>query len=374
MSIRFLFTTVFCALAAAAFAADAPKGGDPKKAPPPKTPADLAWDNFDKIRKEQGPRDQARFNKVIAAGIDYIVKNPTHSRINSAVVELAFWGNNNIDAKQPALRTSYLSNLRLAVTNERFKDGVSEPAVAALHAVEAASADAEVRFGQTMPLLVALREKLDELATVPQTGRFQEERERSYVHLFTLFNQPPYAKVEEHLNKMLKHSNKSVADMAQRELNIIQARKAPYDLKFTAMDGKEVDFAQLRGKVVALYFWQSTNRGSVQAFENLLRVASDYRRKGVELVTVSFDKPEDEAKLKAAIKEAGLKAPVHFDGKGAKNAFAPKLNVTGVPALLVFDQKGMLLATMQGLNLTINLPTNQFEPTVKRLTDPPAKK
>ncbi|MBL9200519.1 MAG: TlpA family protein disulfide reductase [Opitutaceae bacterium] len=373
MSTRILLTSVFCAFSVAAFAAEAPKGGDPKKAPPPKTPADLAWENFDKVRREPGAKDQARFAKVIDAGIAYITKNPTHGRINDAVREIAFYGNNNIDSKQAALRTSYLSNLRLAVTNERFKDGVTDPVTAALHAVEAAAADAELRAGPTGPLVAALREKLDEMTTVPQTGRFLTERERSYVHLLFALNQPPYAKVEEHLSRMLKHADKGVAGMAQTELNILQARKAPYDLKFTALDGKEVDFAQLRGKVVALYFWQATNRGSVGNFDNLLRIASDYRRKGVELVTVSFDKAEDKDKVLAAIKEKGFKGPVHFDGKGAKNAFAPKLNITGVPALLIFDQKGMLQATMQGLNLTINLPVNQFEGTVKRLTEPAKK-
>jgi peroxiredoxin len=374
MKTRLLLATVLCAFATAAFAADAPKGGGDKKAPPPKTPADLAWDEFDKTRKEPGPKDQARFAKVIAAGIAYMIKNPTHGRINDAVRELAFYGNNNIDPKQAALRTSYLSNLRLALTNERFKDGVTDPVAAALLATEAAAADAELRAAPSPALLAALREKLDEIATAPGIGRFLTERERSYAHLMVAFNQPPYARVEEHLKKMLKHADKGVAGMAQTELNILEARKAPYDLKFTALDGKEVDFAQLRGKVVALYFWQTTNRQSVQNFDNLLRIASDYRRKGVELVTVSFDKEEDKPKVLAALKEKGFKGPVHFDGKGAKNAFAPKLNITGVPALLIFDQKGMLQASMQGLNLTINLPVNQFEGTVKRLTDPPAKK
>ncbi len=375
MNLRILLTTALCACSAAAFAADAPKGGDKdKKAPAPKTPADLAFDEFDKARKEPGPKDQARFGKVIAAGVNYIVKNPTHGRINEVVRELAFYGNNNIDPKQAALRTSYLSNLRLEVTNQRFKDGVSEQAVAALLAVDAASVDAEVRATPTPAGLVTLREKIDELAAAPQSGRFLFDRERSYVHLLLALLAPNFAKAEEHLKKLLTHADKGIAGMAQTELNLIEVRKAPYDLKFTAMDGKPVDLAQLRGKVVALYFWATTNRGSVTNFDGLQRIASDYRRKGFELVTVNFDKQEDEAKVKNAIKEAGFKGPVHFDGKGAKNAFAPKLNVTGVPALLLFDQKGILQVSMQGLTLTPNLPVNQIEGHVKRLTEPPAKK
>ncbi|MDP3071668.1 MAG: TlpA disulfide reductase family protein [Opitutaceae bacterium] len=381
MSTRLLFASCLCLLVCGSTVlAQAPKGGakggdkgGEKKAAAPKTPADLAYDEFNKARTDPGPKDQARFQKVIAAGVAYLVKYPTHGRAGDAVRDLAFYGNNNTDAKQPALRTSYLSNLRLAVTNERFKEGVSDPTGAALQAVEAAAADAELRAGPTPALLAALREKLDEIATVPGIGRFLTERERSYTHLLTVLNQPPFAKVEEHLKRMLKHADKGVAGMAQTELNIIEARKAPYDLKFTALDGKEFDLAQLRGKVVALYFWSTTNRTSVSNLDNLQRVSSDYKRKGLEMVTVCFDKEEDRAKVLAAIKEKGIKWPVHFDGKGAKNDFAPKLNITGVPALLIFDQKGMLQASMQGTNLTINLPANQIENPVKRLLEPAKK-
>ncbi len=379
MKIRFApAAIVFCALVCgSALLAQAPKAGDKggdKKAPAPKTPADLAFEEFDKARKESGAKDQARFQKVIAAGVNYLVKNPTHGRVNEVVRELAFYGNNNIDSKQGPLRTSYLSNLRLAVTNERFKDGVSEQTAAALLAVDAASFDAEVR-GSPNPGagLPALREKIDALAEAPQSGRFLSDRERSYAHLLIAISGSNFTRPEEHLKKLLTHADKAVAGMAQTELNLIEIRKAPYDLKFTALDGKEIDLAQLRGKVVALYFWSTTNKGSVTNLEGLQRVMSEYRKKGFEIVTVNFDKEEDRPKVLAAIKEAGLKWPVHFDGKGAKNAFAPKLNVTGVPSLLLFDQKGILQTSMQGLTLTPNLPANQIEGQLKRLLEPAKK-
>ena len=127
------------------------------------------------------------------------------------------------------------------------------------------------------------------------------------------------------------------------------------------------DLAELRGKVVVLYFWSSTNKGSIGALDALKQIASDYRKKGLEVVTVSYDKAEDREKLAAAIKENRISWPVHFDGKGAKAEFAAKLNITGVPALLVFDQKGMLLHTMQGTNLTVNLPVNQLDGQVRRM-------
>jgi peroxiredoxin len=161
-----------------------------------------------------------------------------------------------------------------------------------------------------------------------------------------------------------------VAAMAREELNIVDAKKDPYALKFTGLDGKEVDFAQLRGKVVAVYFWSSTNANSTKNIEGLKQVYGAYRKRGLEVVSVSFDKEEDRVKLTKYVKDNRITWPVYFDGKGAKNDFAPKLNVTSVPRLLVFDQKGILQTSMQGTpigRLQADLPPNQLEGMTKRL-------
>ncbi len=365
MKTRLLAAALLCCVSSSPFALaqTPPAKTDPKKAPA-KSPGDLAYDDFNKVRNEGGPRDQARFQKVIGAGLAYLGTHATHGRVNDVVNGLAQYAN-SIDKKQPALVTSYFSFLKLEATNLKFKDGVTDPTKAALAALDAAIADFELRAQFTRENLANLREKLDALGETPGTGRFLVERERSYLHVLaagtSLANAEGFAK------RLLEHKDKGVAGMARAELNILEARKQPFDLKFTGLDGKETDLAQLRGKVVALYFWSSANKGSVGNFEQLRLLHSDYRKKGFEVVTVSFDKPEDAEKLKAAVKEAKIPFPVHYDGKGNKNELAAKLGITDVNRLLVIDQKGMLQASMQGNNLTINLPLNQLEGNIKRL-------
>ncbi|WP_414664074.1 TlpA disulfide reductase family protein [Horticoccus sp. 23ND18S-11] len=341
------------------------KGGD-KKAPAPKTPADLAFDEFNKMRSGAGKMDQARFQAVINAGTSFLTQYSTHGRVNDVVRDLAFWGS-NIDQKQAALRTSFASLLSLEVTNLRFKEGLSDPAKAAIAALDATVADFNMRETPNAENLAALREKLDALGQTPGAGRFLTERERSYAHL-VMASQA--GRAEAHLKTMLTNPDKSVAAMAREELNIVEVRKEPYALTFTGLDGKPVDFAQLRGKVVALYFWSSTNGNSTRNFERLKMVGADYRKRGLEMVTVSFDKAEDKEKLEKYIKENRITWPVHFDGKGAANDFARKLNANSVPRLYVFDQKGILQMSFQGSpvkSYTSNLPVDQLEPTVKRL-------
>jgi peroxiredoxin len=367
MNLPFLTKALLCCLCLGTPAfAQAPKK-DEKKAPAPKSPADLALDDFNKVRGEAGAKDQARFQKVINSGLAYLTQNPTHGGAPGAVNNLAFYAN-GIDKKQAAQRTAFLSLLKLEVANQKYKEGVTDNARAALAAVEAAIADFETRDAMTRDNITALREKIDELAQAPGGGRFLPDRERSYLHILALGSNPQRA--EDQAKKLLEHKEKGVKDMAREELNILEVKKEPYALKLTTLDGKEVDFEKLRGKVVALYFWSATNGNSTKNFEALQQISSAYKKKGLEIVTVSYDKEEDRDKLMKAIKDHRVTFPVYYDGKGSKNSFSPKLNVYSVPRLLVFDQKGILQTTVQGSpvgKLQADLPVNQLEGMTKRL-------
>jgi hypothetical protein len=369
MKTRFLTLILLCLLAGGGVAlAQAPAKSGDKKAPAPKTEADLAFDAFNKVRTQQGGKmDQARFQQVITTGLAYLTQNPTHGRVSDAIRDLGFFAT-NIDRKQPALRTSFTSLLKLEVTNLRFKEGLSDPTKAVVAALDASIADYDVREAFNADNLNTLREKIDALAEVPGGTRFLLERERSYAHVLML-GVPP-ARVEAHLQKLLAHMEKPIAAMAREELNIVEVKKEPYALKFTGIDGKEVDFAQLRGKVVALYFWSTANKASTDRIEPLKQVLSTYKKRGLEIVSVSYDKAEDRAKVEKLIKDTRMPWPVHFDGNGPKNSFSPKLNATGVPRLYLFDQKGILQTGLQGVpvaRVSPDWPMNQLEGKVKQM-------
>ena len=366
MKKRFLTLALACCISATLFA-QAPKK-DEKKAPAPKSASEQAFDQFQKIRNAPGAKqDQARFVALINAGMTFLTQHPATSRANEVVNFLGVQYPMGIDSKQPALRMQYLSLLKLEVANQKYKDGVTDPVKAAMAALDAAAADFEVRQAQgARDAMATLREKIDALAETPGGNRFLADRERSYAHLLLMTNQT--ARAEESLGKLTKHAEKGVADMAKQELNVIEAKKAPFDLKFTALDGKPVDMAQLRGKVVGLYFWSSTNKASTDLLAKVRQLHSDYRKRGFEVVTVSFDKEEDRPKLEKFLKENKMAMPVYFDGKQAKNDFSPKLNVTSVPRLLLFNQEGILQTSVQGGALTTNYTNlGVLEAEVKRL-------
>lgn len=352
---------ICCCTLATTLLAQAPK------APPAKSPADLARDEFNKVRNEQGGKfDQARFDKVIKAGLKYLEENPTHWGTPEAIKNLVGWTDTvKMDRKtSSALRMAYVSQLKFTLLNEKAKENLNEDAKAALAALDVAAVDAELRESTSPGSIVNdLREKLNELTATPKAGRYLADREFSYFQILTALKGADAG--EAHLKKLADHKEKGVADMAKRELNLIELRKEPVNWKLTGIDGKEFDFAANRGKVVAMYFWSSTNKDIGKQLDQMQMVHSSYRKKGVELVTVSYDKAEDREKLQKFMKENGVKCFVHFDGTGSKNEFGSKLNVS-TPRLALFDQKGTLKYH--------DLQAGQFEPAVKQMLEPPKKK
>jgi hypothetical protein len=80
----------------------APKSADKAAKAPAKSAADLSFEAFNRERGAGGARDQARFQKVIAAGMDYLAKHPTQSRANEVILGLAFYAG-GIPKEQAAL-------------------------------------------------------------------------------------------------------------------------------------------------------------------------------------------------------------------------------------------------------------------------------
>ena len=59
---------------------------------PEKSPADLAGEAFGKLYSDKEAKlSQERFTQVIAAGLDFLTKYPTHWRANNVIKDLAFF-------------------------------------------------------------------------------------------------------------------------------------------------------------------------------------------------------------------------------------------------------------------------------------------
>jgi len=141
-----------------------------------------------------------------------------------------------------------------------------------------------------------------------------------------------------------------------------KARKTPVQLQFTALDGRKVDLAALRGKVVLVNVWSFTNcknritieLGSEHMTQDINDCPSDmealkslyakYHEQGLEIVQLIL---EPSAASRDAVQKEMQEKKVPWaqwlDTIGVNNAFAKRFGIVGLPTTLVFNKAGLLI-------------------------------
>ena len=149
-------------------------------------------------------------------------------------------------------------------------------------------------------------------------------------------------------------TNAAVKEMAAGRLRIVEAMAAPLDLKFTAADGREVDLAKLRGKVVLVDFWATW---CVPCLKEMPYVRAAYKKfhdRGFEVVGISFDKapgaqPRGMERTAAQVdqfaRENDMPWPHHYDGKYWDNEFGRRFAIASIPATFLLGKDGRIATT-----------------------------
>jgi len=117
----------------------------------------------------------------------------------------------------------------------------------------------------------------------------------------------------------------------------------PLDIRFTALDGREVDLTKLTGKIVLVEFWSTTCGPCIAQMPRVKAVYEKLHDRGFEVVAISLDDKENA--LRRFIREKELPWPQHFDGKGWENQFAVRYGIFGIPTMWLVDKRGNLRDT-----------------------------
>ncbi|MEY2877783.1 MAG: hypothetical protein RLZZ15_163, partial [Verrucomicrobiota bacterium] len=135
----------------------------------------------------------------------------------------------------------------------------------------------------------------------------------------------------------------------------------PLELAFTAVDGRAVDLAKLRGKVVLVDLWATWCGPCIAELPNIKQVYAAYREHGFEIVGIALengrllpaDTPEQHAeKMAKAAKVLNdftakneMPWPQYFDGKYWQNDLAQRFAITAIPAMFLLDREGRVVST-----------------------------
>jgi len=105
--------------------------------------------------------------------------------------------------------------------------------------------------------------------------------------------------------------------------------------KATAIDGRQVDLAKLKGKVVLLNFWATWAAPCLQIEPLIVKTYASCHAKGFEIVGVSVDRNLKD--LQDYVKQSQTPWPQCFDDKGE---ICAKFQIEGLPTLLLIDKDG----------------------------------
>jgi peroxiredoxin len=115
----------------------------------------------------------------------------------------------------------------------------------------------------------------------------------------------------------------------------------PVTMKFIAVDGRDVDLAAMKGKVVLVDFW-GTHCGPCVAELPRVKVALEkFHTKGFEVIGISCD--TDKKELENYVEHNSISWPQYFDGKQqSDNKFTIEFGVDGIPHMFLVDRHGCL--------------------------------
>jgi thiol-disulfide isomerase/thioredoxin len=131
-----------------------------------------------------------------------------------------------------------------------------------------------------------------------------------------------------------------IQEAAQALLKSIQRIGKPLAIKFKAIDGREVDLAALRGKVVLIDFWATWCGPCMAEMPKVKALHEKLNPKGFEIIGISLD--QDRKALDRVIARDKIPWPQHLETAPGAEKFTDAFGIESIPTLWLVDKKGNL--------------------------------
>lgn len=289
-------------------------------------------------------RDGVNFDLVTGKAFEFFEKFPEERRVGGILFNLSsFGGWMGDDPRSAGQRPAWQQHLRTAISGVLERKTWPDNVWAGLHWV-AAKNDIAIQVDATGRAdLGALRQRIDVIAARVPASSYRTFLEQEYVR--QLEQQQPDA-VGAHLERLAAiKDSEDLAKFGEGQLAIFRLRTTPMELKFTAVDGREVDLASLRGKVVLIDCWATWCVPCIKELPYVKAALAKWGEKGFVVVGISFDRLPDRDKLVKFIADEKLDWPHSFHDGAGRNPFGVKYNIRSIPATFLLDRNGLLVTT-----------------------------
>src|SRR6266516_809109 len=114
----------------------------------------------------------------------------------------------------------------------------------------------------------------------------------------------------------------------------------PIQLKFTAVDGREVDVEKMRGKVVLIDFWASWCGPCMIEMPKVKAAYEKLQPQGFEILGINLD--EDKAQMQRVLTRSNMTWPQCFDGQKWEGPLVKRFGIMSIPTVWLIDKRGVL--------------------------------
>jgi thiol-disulfide isomerase/thioredoxin len=112
----------------------------------------------------------------------------------------------------------------------------------------------------------------------------------------------------------------------------------PLEMKFKAVDGREIDLQAMKGKVVLIDFWATWCGPCMAELPNVKAAYQDLHPKGFEIIGISLDR--EQSALEKVVAREKMSWPQYF--QEGENRFAAEFGIESIPTMWLVDKKGAL--------------------------------
>ena len=143
-------------------------------------------------------------------------------------------------------------------------------------------------------------------------------------------------------------------------LNRINSIGKPVSLQFMAVDGRDVDLAKMKGKVVLVDFWEDD-----EELPQIKAAYNKFHQQGFDVIGIYCY--TDTKRMNQVMEEYDLPWPQFFDGQNGK--FTQSFGIDGIPHMFLVDKKGFLRFDNVRADGSMNQKgdTNIFEEMISKL-------